>query len=337
MRAIFLVAMMAALVACGGGAGNSPTGGSSVDLSGFTDEFVQEYSWSGEITGLKCSGGWNDGVVAVSWIETDGDNKLESGENIVSQSPVLCPSHNGSTTVYGERFEQGDVVSCPAGGYYADVTLGTGEMFSLPVCDGEKGETIVGQDGVDGIDGAPAPFVMLVDAFFFTAYDGTQCVYHMIGKDFYQNGSYDGIVDEITQQYSLCDGRDFSYDTFLVWHAVYDNFKVSGRNTEASALLGNVWGEFLNITHIELTGTFHRPRPDGVVLVTFGGSNIQCWVGDQNPSNIGDDTYTVQCPVYDGFIPANTTVDMAWQVGPKRNSFSLESVKIFSRNGGGKG
>ncbi len=191
-----------------------------------------------------------------------------------------------------------------------------------------------GHDGVDGVDGLTPIFNR--EEFYNS--EGQNCVRLSIGYDtVYENGMLDMGTEEVEISDTNCEdehteilgtGLIFTYNIDAMSEdSEYRRITVRFSDPVAEFSMSNLY--ISDVTFIRITGIFKRPRPDGLVTVHFLKSELQCLVGDQDPRHIGTDTYSVLCPAYGAYIPANEKVKVVWQFGPRRNSFELKKVEVF--------
>lgn len=321
---IWFVFMVSFLVACGGGKKTDSVDVSTVDLSPLNGEDGADgTSFASLIVPIVCEDGQNGFEY-----QTGPDNNPKNGvlDTVeVASSAVICPP--AAPLGWAQRLsylppsEDSICGYDPRGSMLLENWLDDGDW----VLNGD--EVVVNSlEWCHGADGLTPIFNR--EEFFNS--EGQSCSRISIGYDtVYQNGVLDMDTDEVVISDTRCgDTYDEPRETGLIFAHTFNN-KVIVKASEPVAESFMVNPGISDVTFIRITGVFKRPRPDGLVTVHFLKSELQCLVGDQDPRHIGKDTYSVLCPAYGAYIPANEKIKVVWQTGPRRNLFQLKKIEVL--------
>ncbi len=350
---VWLVLFVSFLAACGGGETTVGTGDSSVDISPLNGkDGVDGTSFTSLVAPIVCKDGQNGFKDSTGPDNNPKNGKLDSAEvtSSVSICPPPAPVGWGQRLSYLEPSEDlcgGD----PQGGMLFEVWKeenGDGELDGSEVianhvkwcngAQGPKGDT--GAQGPKGDTGAQGPNGLMPLFHMQEFYDskGRSCHRWSVGFDTVRkNNELDMGTSEVKVSSTFCE--DPYTPTANIGLIFVHTFGVISKNPKHFSFVVtktnpvNVFPlenpEIFDISYIKITGIFNRPRPDGLVTVHFLKSELQCLIGDQDPRHIGTDTYSVLCPAYGTYIPANENVKAVWQVGPRRNFFELKKIEVF--------
>ncbi len=326
---VWLVLLVSFLVACGGGETTVGTGDSSVDISPLDGkDGADGTSYASLIVPIVCEDGQN----GFDYQTGPDDNPKDGMPDLVTSHAPICPPSAplgwGQKLSYSEPSEdlcEGD----PRGGMLFEIWKDDG--------DGKLNGDEVISSSVEWCNGHDGLTPIFNKEEFYNS-EGQSCVRLSIGYDtVYENGELDMETDEVEISGTVCQyAHEEALNVGLIFTHTFGvvlkdpkhfKFVVTKTNPVDEFPLENP--EISDISYIKITGIFKRPRPDGLVTVHFLKSELQCLVGDQDPRHIGKDTYTVFCPAYGAYIPANENVKAVWQIGPRRNSFELKKVEIF--------
>ncbi len=350
----WLVIMVCFLSACNDGQSTVGFGSSlnvsSVDISPLNGkDGINGLSYVSLITPIVCKDGQNGFKYQTGIDDNPKNGKLDSAE--VSSSAPVCPPPVSIGLIQKLSYIKPSKSVCggdPRGGMLLQTWKdknGDGELDGSEVilnnvqwCNGQNGAKgdigVQGQKGANGKNGLTPIFK--TEKFYNS--EGQSCSRLSIGYDnVYKNGILDD--KEIVVSNTNCNDSDtntknigliFSH-TFgvILKNPKHFKFVVTKTNPVEEFYLENP--SISGIKYIRITGIFNRPRPDGLVTIHFMKSQLQCFIGDQNPRHIGKDEYTVRCAAYGAYIPANEKVKAVWQIGPRRNSFELKKVEVFGR------
>ncbi|VAW26022.1 hypothetical protein MNBD_BACTEROID04-1917 [hydrothermal vent metagenome] len=315
-----LVFLVSFLVACGGGETTTESGNSSVDISSLNGN--DGMSYASLIVPIVCEDGQNGFEYQTGPDDNPQNGRLDRAE-VTSSAPACPPSaplgwaQKLSYLEPSEEICEGD----PRGGMLFEIWKDDG--------DGELDEDEVISSSVQWCNGKDGLTPIFNKEEFYNS-EGQSCVRLSIGYDIvYENGILDMETDEVEISGTDCQHvHEEAPNTGLIFAHTF-NYKVVVKASAPVAESSMTNPGISDVTFIRITGVFKRPRPDGLVTVHFLKSELQCLVGDQDPRHLGKDTYSVLCPAYGAYIPANEKIKVVWQVGPRRNLFELKKIEIF--------